>query len=252
MKQIKYKIEGNIDFYAELNKPFVEESKVETNADENVNVCLITRFPLTDDFVKMECGHRFNYLPLYNELVQQTKPSICGYTKGGRIVCPYCRHSQQTLLPFHFDFKPVLGVNLYPIKLCNNIAFEKSSSGSCHLESLSLCTSDYTYNLFGDKHFCEGHKMIGLSIAKQSEFHEAFLKKSNIIELKLQKQKEMKEKKEMLKSAKAANKTQNANKTTVGCSALLKTGPKKGQPCGCSKLVTGTTVCLRHLSNEST
>jgi hypothetical protein len=57
----KYKLEGGIDFFAELYKSLdIEES------DEN-NMCLITNQPLTDKFVSLNCGHKFNYIPLYND-----------------------------------------------------------------------------------------------------------------------------------------------------------------------------------------
>ena len=56
----KYKIEGGFDFYSAL-----KEVPKENEENEDA-ICLITRLPLTVDFVQMECGHKFNYLPLYN------------------------------------------------------------------------------------------------------------------------------------------------------------------------------------------
>ena len=51
-----YLIEGGLNFYDELNNSDCEE-----DYDNN---CLITNEPLIDKFVKMECGHKFNYIPL--------------------------------------------------------------------------------------------------------------------------------------------------------------------------------------------
>ena len=60
----KYKIEGNIDFFSELYKSLDEDDS--TGEDENT--CLITNEPLTDRYVKMKCGHSFNYLPFFPAL----------------------------------------------------------------------------------------------------------------------------------------------------------------------------------------
>lgn len=221
---MKYNIEGGIDFYAELNKP---DDNVE---EDTTNKCLITRLPLTDGSVKMECGHEFNYLPLYNELVHQLKPSICGYTKSGKIFCPYCRHSQETFLPFNAAYKPVVGVNVYPAKHIKQDLLELCvettiATMSCDLALLGQCHHK-TYKLPSGEHYCEAHKMIGLSIIKQKALHSLFLKKKAEAEEKQAKKK--------------------AKLNAVCCTQLLKSGIRKGQPCGCKKVIQGTTLCSRH------
>lgn len=220
---MKYNIEGGIDFYAELNKT---EDTVE---DNTTNKCLITRLPLTEGSVKMECGHEFNYLPLYNELVHQLKPSICGYAKSGRIICPYCRHSQQTFLPFNFAYKPVIGVNVYPAKHIKpellELCAETTSPIPCNLAALRNCHYKI-YKLPSGEHCCETHKIIALSIIKQKELHNAFLTKKAGAE------------------AKEAKKKAKLN--AVCCTQLLKSGIRKGQQCGCKKVIQGTTFCSRH------
>ena len=69
---MKYNIEGEIDFYAELNKDIsgnnisgkdINGINSNTNDEDDTNKCLITRLPLVDGFVRMECGHSFNYYP---------------------------------------------------------------------------------------------------------------------------------------------------------------------------------------------
>ena len=64
----KYNIEDNIDFYSELNKLLNEEKSI--NKEEE-NICLISNEKLTTNFVKLNCGHCFNYIPLYIDLVNQ-------------------------------------------------------------------------------------------------------------------------------------------------------------------------------------
>lgn len=223
---MKYNIEGGIDFYAELNKTNSDEEKGEEDKEDNK--CLITRLPLTEGSVKMECGHEFNYLPLYNELVQQLKPSICGYARSGRIVCPYCRHSQQTFLPFNPAYKPVVGVTVYPIKWIKHDILEVclDVSACCSLASVSQCRGTMYKLPSCEQHYCEMHKMIGLSIIRQKGLHEAFLTKKAEVD------------------AKAAKKQAKLN--AICCTQLLKSGIRKGQPCGCKKVVQGTTLCSRH------
>jgi hypothetical protein len=59
---MKYNIEGDIDFYSELSAD--TESSVQSD-----NICLITHEQLLDNHVKMTCGHTFNYIPLYNDVL---------------------------------------------------------------------------------------------------------------------------------------------------------------------------------------
>ncbi len=109
---MKYVIEGGFDFYDALKV----DDEIEKEED-HLNKCLITRMPLTSNFVEMQCGHKFNYLPLYNDLCKHAKPTMSGLRKNGYIACPFCRQVQRTFLPFNPSVKPVMGVNLYTLKL---------------------------------------------------------------------------------------------------------------------------------------
>ena len=116
---VKYNIEGGLDFYAELYKSLdIEEGEEKTEEDENK--CLITNQPLTDKYVTMECGHKFNYIPLFNDLVNhKTKFNFMEGTFSklttNEIRCPYCRTKQNYLLPYYEEFglAKVNGVNFY-------------------------------------------------------------------------------------------------------------------------------------------
>lgn len=113
----KYNIEGGIDFFAELYKS-LDIKENEEKIDDNK--CLITNEPLIDKYVVLICGHKFNYVPLYHDLVnhknkfnlmegQHTK------LKLNEIRCPYCRKKQNVLLDYHEDLglEKVKGVNFY-------------------------------------------------------------------------------------------------------------------------------------------
>ena len=98
----KYNIEGSIDFFTELYKSLDEEEENEQNDD---NLCLITNLPLNDNFFKMDCGHKFNYVPLYLD-IKNHKQKFNGMEGNSsrlnknEIRCPYCRNRHKGVLPY--------------------------------------------------------------------------------------------------------------------------------------------------------
>jgi hypothetical protein len=108
---VKYQIEGNISFYEELYKSLDEEE-----GENSIGVCLITDNPLTTHSVTMDCGHKFNYEPLYNDILNHKKKynnmERC-ILKTMEIRCPYCRKVQKNLLPYYEELGlgKVHGVN---------------------------------------------------------------------------------------------------------------------------------------------
>jgi len=117
----KYNIEGGIDFFSELYKSLDDEEN-NCKTEEDNNLCLITNQSLTDKFVKMECGHKFNYLPLFNDLVNHKKKfnnmeSTSTHLKLNEIRCPYCRKKSTGLLPYYEEFglAKITGVNYIDI-----------------------------------------------------------------------------------------------------------------------------------------
>ena len=115
----KYNIEGGIDFFSELYKSLdIEENEEKTEEDKNK--CLISNEELTDKHLNLICGHKFNYIPLYNDLVNHK--NIFNHMEASRsklntneIRCPYCRKKQQYILPYYEELglKKVNGVNFY-------------------------------------------------------------------------------------------------------------------------------------------
>lgn len=110
---INYKIEGNISFYDELFKSLDDDSDKEED-----NICQISSLPLETNFIKLECQHKFNYLPLYKEICRQKfdfktydlhllsrdeQHKIKNTNLDYFIKCPYCRNIQFTILPYYED-----------------------------------------------------------------------------------------------------------------------------------------------------
>lgn len=122
----KYNVEGGIDFFAELYKSLDNEENNNKTEEDN-NKCLITNQPLTDMFVEMNCGHKFNYLPLYNDvLTHKKKFNIMEGTatrlKQNELRCPYCRKKSTGLLPYYeeLNLPKVSGVNHIDINYDND------------------------------------------------------------------------------------------------------------------------------------
>ena len=112
----KYKIEGNIDFFEELYKSLDNEE----NLDEDTNTCLITNQLLTDKFIQLQCGHKFNYVPLFLDIKnhKQKFNALEGNSTrldNNEIRCPYCRNKHSGVLPYYeeFGYAKINGVNHY-------------------------------------------------------------------------------------------------------------------------------------------
>jgi hypothetical protein len=120
------------------------------------NFCLLTKEPLDNIHIKLECGHKFNYIPLYREIVMQktTGMSSTGYyyshsLKRNEIKCPYCRTVQDKLLPYlEYDgVNKTTGVNQpktlsMSVQTCSHIEYKKGkkqSSTTCCKEQSSTC-----------------------------------------------------------------------------------------------------------------
>jgi hypothetical protein len=104
------------DFNAELNKLITGEKGINGVVENHDDECLISKEKLDDTMIKLECGHAFNYEPLYNEIVKQKS----GYRateivklQVNQLKCPYCRNIQNKVLPYasSLKLKKTIGVN---------------------------------------------------------------------------------------------------------------------------------------------
>ena len=91
-----YVIEDNIDFYAALE---------DSDNEDNENMCLISHSQLDNNSIVLNCGHKFNYIDIYNEVKQQKIGKHLSMDKNlqslkrNEFLCPYCRSRQNELLP---------------------------------------------------------------------------------------------------------------------------------------------------------
>ena len=276
---VKYIIEGNIDFYEELYKSIGQETKKEelkesieqsnkTGEDDQEEpfLCLISNMPLTENFVKMNCGHKFNYIPLYNDILNHKKKfNIMEHKslKNIEIRCPYCRKVQEELLPYHKypGVKEVHGVNYFDPTVilknqcacCNHYTNMTFIIGKCEYELLEKgeeCTNTSVLLLEQNKkYYCLYHKYkMSNDLAKKMKLEKLAFKKKQIEEERQKKidekmkakEEKMKAKEDAKKAKSKINNNENVVLSVMCCTQLL----KKGGTCK-QKQHTGT-LCLRH------
>ena len=208
-KEMKFKFDEDTSnyFYNELSKILnvnakneINENEKNDNQNENIivsqispdtdntdNICLITKEKLQPNHITLNCKHKFNYLPIYYEVVNQKNKqnNIYETTKllTNEIKCPYCRAITYKLLPYipYPSVKVVKNVNsyitssyninpdyfLYAPKCCHG---GPETENSCQKygvyyekENLLLCPQHYKTYLLKQK---TGNKKIAKESAK--------------------------------------------------------------------------------------
>ena len=276
---MKYNIEGNIDFFSELYKSLDDEDNQNEIESDN-NLCLITNQPLTDKFVELNCGHKFNYISLYNDIYNHKKKfnnmeGPVSLLKVNEIRCPYCRKKQLGVLPYYSELisTKTNGVNFY------DTTVEQSKSnpysfGKCEFimppTIINLNTvNDYCNNTYvtkmtcDNKTYCWSHnKLMSKKFEKEKKEKEKETQKKLKQEAK-QKEKDEKNKKAAEKMLKNKNSTKiylsiidgeeenviinsstQAQHNNEGCIQIIKTGENKGNPCGLTFF--NDCLCKRH------
>ena len=279
---IQYDVEGDIDFFKELkNISTSTAATAATAATETVKRCLLTDDELRPDAVTLKCGHSFNYIPLYKDVLFQkcsTLPKNISskitalYTKTvnqnvqaltynssinlettklhyDEIKCPYCRNVTPKLLPY------------YPYPEVNQVKYVNSPSSLC----LKGVACEY-YNKFPAK-VKINNKSTGADDAKTCDACPTYNEQYGLLC-----RTHMKKVSTAKPKPKPATKSENSivshiDPTTLPteaiydidntkCGFVLLMGPRKGQPCGCNAMTTATTattttttpLCKRHLN----
>jgi len=116
---MQYKFEGDIDFYKALENFEVDDCEEK---------CNITGQPLVQYNITLQCGHAFNYEPLYNEIKMQKSVKTARFKRSklalGQMKCPLCRNVQPKILPWIptiTSCPKIIGVNTPPrMSMCIN------------------------------------------------------------------------------------------------------------------------------------
>jgi len=280
---MKYIIEDNFDFYKELknslevNVNYDGSEKVECiNSYEEIDTCLISNSKLEDYWVELSCGHKFNYGPLFKDILnykrkfnnmEQTRFKL----KMNEIRCPYCRKIQQELLPYYkeLNFPKEHGINyLDPLK--SNYCYDYVSSPNfCQFPTVFTDNSGnvivnkcshygHTHYVLKEKYgnsnkYCYLHKKVLLKEIKQKEKDKIKIEK---LLLKEEAKKKKLELKQLLKNNNKTNEFENVvisdiviineNDNINGCCSLLKYGQRKGEKCGLN--ICQDFLCKRHFN----
>jgi len=271
---VKYYIEGNVDFFSELYKSLdIKEDNIETNKDNDL--CLITNLPLVDKYVTLNCGHKFNYIPLYNDLLNYNTKFI--HMESNKILkksirCPYCRGEQNELLPYYEELgvKKIIGINTTEVNQTNRCAFineyiingevkQSRCNKSClhHLSYWCIpnCSKEYC---------CEHKKKIFYEYKKKLIQEKKQIEKEKKLKLK-QEEKEKKKLEKIKQKQEATLKNQLDKNTDIVsninnniilnenfCISIMKSGVNKGMQCSCK--IYQNNMCKRHynLQNKPT
>jgi hypothetical protein len=254
----KYNIEGGIDFFAELYKSLdIEESEEKTEEDNNK--CLITNQNLKDKHVTMDCGHKFNYIPLYNDIMNHKKKfnnmeAIHSKLNINEIRCPYCRKRQIGTLIYYEELglAKVNGVNFYDPNLKHSHSNHTYTIHKCEYKWInnnynpnkpeSQTNSKYINNQSCDNYLAKQISVYNPENPSQpitygdTNYYCYAHKKEMIEQYKLQQKKNQMTENVVLGPLNLENQT--------GCVQILKTGPNKGKQCGCK--INLENMCKRH------
>ena len=136
---------------------FMDELQKCLNESET-ELCLISKDPLNNTQIKLECGHIFNYYPLYKEVIYQKRNLNSLESRMlqiHQIKCPYCRHICNNLLPYREldHVEKLYGIN-YPEKyiMPDYKCIWKFKAGS---KKNTLCQS--VGNIYNEGCYCNKH-----------------------------------------------------------------------------------------------
>lgn len=190
------------------------------NDSTEINYCLISKEKLHPNHITLTCNHKFNYIPIYKEVIYQKNKTNTLYeiTKlsSNQIKCPYCRTITNNLLPYI----PYPSVKI--IKNVNSPEYDCMDSTKC---------SHIT------KH-CDANK-ITTTCKKNALYYE----EENVLlcPAHYKKYKEKSGSKE-----KHSTNKEKYSTNTPRCSAVLKSGKNIGNPCNSIISMDGSIFCKRH------
>lgn len=104
---ITYNYDDDIDFYKEIN----DEHDIDNNDSvflmdlSSNDLCLLSKTKLQPNYIKLSCGHKFNYVALINEMYHYKHANQNYYNniKQNNLyntLCPYCRKYTLGVLPY--------------------------------------------------------------------------------------------------------------------------------------------------------
>jgi hypothetical protein len=189
---MNYNIENGLNFYETLKQSIASH---DSEKNEQEGICPISNTPLKTYFFTFECGHKFNYEPLFKDLYNHKKKynfmeGIRGHLNMNEIRCPFCRKKQNGLLPYYpeLPFDKVHGVNYinpvitevsthgHSLLKCQFINPPESdgtiikcqSNGNVLISGFCLCYTHYTQHKQAEKQKIKAIKDAAKVVAQQA------------------------------------------------------------------------------------
>ena len=151
---MNYIVEGQINF----NDILMQELCKENKKIKSEELCLISSNPLNNNYIELNCKHKFNYENILNEIINQKKKNNfleIQRLKKNQIKCPYCRNIQNTILPYQKPYEKIKNVNWPPhLSMTNNKCTYKFKSGK--RKGMSCNSGCMVYN--NEIPYCWKHK----------------------------------------------------------------------------------------------
>jgi len=265
---VTYEIEGGLDFFKELKN--LTSKSIETSMpslslnieDKPVEKCLISDEVLRKDHITLKCGHKFNYVPLFKEVLFQkcsmlpknvSSKVVTMYIKNtpqsnistvlynssynlettkvsyNEIKCPYCRTLTPQLLPYYSypDVSKIKYVNTPADLALPALSCEYNS----HVDGATKCRTSCVYQEKYDMMLCARHfNKLETKVETENEISPPITRKSR-------------RRTTATATATATAKStldvdyknvivSHNNPATSVCSFKLLSGPRKGCPCG--------------------
>jgi len=269
---ITYEIEDGIDFFKELKQIGRANASAPTSA-LSLSVeeprCLITDEKLRKDHVTLNCGHRFNYVPLFKEVLFQ-KCSLLPKNLSSKIITTYTKpaiaSSAPTTLPTNqtSNVTSVLYNSSYNLET-TKLNYNEIKCPYCRAKTPyilpyypypDVCKVKYVNfpsNLALPSVSCEYEKFVSgggtsklddnscRALCMYNEKHDLILCNKHLNKLETKsisstKKKSSKQNKQTPLIMNSNNDDENViishhNPATAKCSFILLSGPRKGTPC---------------------
>ena len=135
--------------------------------------CLISDESLEDNYITLNCGHKFNYDSIYNQIKTSKINKRSGRyrnnisVKINQFQCPYCRKIQTGLIPHRNGYDRVVGLN-WPPKMYDKKYVKKC----CHIFKRGKNKGKECGILTYDGNYCKKHtKYVSKKISNECGLH---------------------------------------------------------------------------------
>ena len=231
--------QNSIDFFSELSKIIQSTSLSSSSPHESSNIvissssppsppstddniCLISKEKLHPNHITLKCNHKFNYMPIYKEVLYQKTKSNTMYEvtklQPYQIKCPYCRTITNKLLPFIQYPTVKLAKNIHstgsdclPTTKCSHIIKKRDAN---IVNGDTKCDKNALYYEAENLLFCPTH-------------YKKYIAKNPT-------------------GSTGSTSSIAIESTKPRCVAILKSGVNVGKPCNSVISIDGSQFCKRH------